>query len=105
MFFDGTTLVLARFQLRGKMVNGQPATQQQLDSLEATRRLLMRMEAVHAASWLWTSDDLGNNNNNTLAAEGTNDGAATSSAQLASLLPAMRRKAGRRGALLPALFR
>ncbi|CAB1101986.1 unnamed protein product [Ectocarpus sp. CCAP 1310/34] len=34
----------------------EPLTEEQLNALEAIRRLLLRVEAVHAVSWLWSSD-------------------------------------------------
>ncbi|CAM9607045.1 unnamed protein product, partial [Ectocarpus fasciculatus] len=37
---------------------GKPATDEQRHRLEAARRLLLQVEAVHAVSWLWASDDL-----------------------------------------------
>eukprot|EP00903_Cladosiphon_okamuranus_P011319 g10670.t2 len=36
-----------------KVVHGHAATESQLRGLEATRRLLIRVEAVHAVPWLW----------------------------------------------------
>lgn len=38
------------------VASDQPATEEYLHRLEAIRRLLLRVEAVHAVSWLWPSD-------------------------------------------------
>lgn len=42
--------------LREKTLLGENATKEQLNGLEGIRRLLLRVEAVHATSWLWQSD-------------------------------------------------
>ncbi|CBJ32400.1 EsV-1-199 [Ectocarpus siliculosus] len=34
----------------------EPLTEEQLNALEAIHRLLLRVEALHAVSWLWSSD-------------------------------------------------
>ena len=39
--------------LAGKTLKGKPATEDQLHRLEATRRLLLGVDAIRAASWLW----------------------------------------------------
>ncbi|CAN0398891.1 unnamed protein product [Ectocarpus sp. 8 AP-2014] len=46
----GLTLLLLRD------LGTEPLTEEQLNDLEAIRRLLLRVEAVHAVSWLWSSD-------------------------------------------------
>lgn len=51
--FDGTPLAFTNKMLREKKVLGATATEAQLHNQEATRRLLVRVEAVHAVSWLW----------------------------------------------------
>ncbi|CAN0069729.1 unnamed protein product, partial [Hapterophycus canaliculatus] len=56
--FSGTPLSWATRCLHGKEVDGEPATEEQLQRLKGVRRLLMRAEAVHAISWLWRSDVL-----------------------------------------------
>ena len=101
---DGTPLALAWTQLRMKMIHVQPATEEQLNRLEAIRRLLLRVDAVYAASWLWTSGDE-HLRNNALAVEGGDGNSTAPSAQLASMLPIMRWRAARRGVLLSAMFR
>ncbi|CAM9576425.1 unnamed protein product, partial [Ectocarpus fasciculatus] len=42
--------------IRSKSCQGLPATEEQLNRLEAARRLLLRVEAIHAVSWLWWSN-------------------------------------------------
>lgn len=49
----GTPLAYTNQRLRGKKVGGKAATEEQLHTLQAVRRVLMRVEAVHAVSWLW----------------------------------------------------
>ncbi|CBJ25460.1 EsV-1-199 [Ectocarpus siliculosus] len=54
---NGTPLALTTSYLWEKILdNGEPATEEHLQRLEAIRRLLLRAEAVHAVSWLWPSD-------------------------------------------------
>lgn len=40
--------------LADKTIREKPATEDQLHRLEAIRRLLLRVDAVRAASWLWS---------------------------------------------------
>lgn len=111
MYFNGTPLALATAFLRTKEIEGEPATEQQLRSLGAVRRLLLTAKAVHAVSWLWTAVvDAPRRIAHAAAAEG--GGAATTGRQqqaastpLALMLPTLRRRAGNRGALLADLFR
>ncbi|CAM9918464.1 unnamed protein product, partial [Hapterophycus canaliculatus] len=49
-------LGLATLCLRRKTYQGQRATQEQLRRVEVIRRLLMRVEALRATSWLWQRD-------------------------------------------------
>lgn len=51
-----TPLALATFYLSSTKIGGKDAPESQLHSLEASWRLLMRVEAAHAVSWLWASD-------------------------------------------------
>lgn len=90
--FNGTPLSWVTRCLREKEVNGEHATQEQLQSLEGLRRLLSRVEAVHAISWLWRSDVPG-----VARAEGGACGIRIASSSLASMLPLMKRRARRRG--------
>eukprot|EP00752_Nemacystus_decipiens_P018646 g16719.t1 len=86
-----------------KMGNKKTFEERHLRALEAKRRLMMRAEAVRAASWLWQRDvprmvyapD----------SEGKTEAAPTIGAQLRMMLPLVRRRSRRRGVLLKALFR
>ncbi len=51
-----TPLATASRMLREKKINGKDATEDQLHRLEGVRRLLLRVEAVHAVSFLWPVD-------------------------------------------------
>lgn len=51
-----TPLALTTRYLEMKTHRGLPATEERLDRLGAIRRLLMRVEAVRAMSWLWISN-------------------------------------------------
>ena len=52
----GPPLALTNKLLRQVHVAGEDSTEEQLNRLEAVRRLLMQVEAVHAVSWLWHID-------------------------------------------------
>ncbi|CBN75182.1 EsV-1-199 [Ectocarpus siliculosus] len=54
--YNDTPLAVTTSLLREKVVDGKPATEEQLHRLQAIRRLLLRVDAVHAVSWLWPSD-------------------------------------------------
>ena len=85
--------------LRAKRVAGKEATEEQLDRLEGIRRLLLRVDAAHAVSWLWHNDVpmIGC----TLGGSKKDKGTPT---PLSAMLPALRRRA-RRGVVVRALFR
>lgn len=102
VIFSGTPLALATKILRAKEIDGEPATEQQLLTLGAIRRLLLTAKAVHAASWLWTIDAPRIAH---AAAEGATTREQAPSAPLLLMLPALRRRAGNRGFLLADLFR
>lgn len=90
-----------------KRVNGQPATEEQLDMLRAIRRLLLRVEAVHAVSWLWPGGVPFVAR--AAAAEGASAVNSTSpprtATPLTAMLPVLRERARRRGVLLAAQSR
>lgn len=108
---DDTPLALAELCLRRKDVDGREATEEQLGRLEAIRRLLMRVEAVHAVSWLWSKDAAsyspalqvpgGETKKATRAAAASTTGQQS---PLTTMLPLLRRRS-RRGVLLAPLFR
>lgn len=54
--FAGTPLAFAIRSLRGKSVRGQAATEEQVNGLKGVCRLLARLDAVRAISWLWPND-------------------------------------------------
>ncbi|CAM9535304.1 unnamed protein product [Ectocarpus sp. 8 AP-2014] len=56
VMYNDTPLAFTKLRLREKIVaDGRPATKEHLQRLEAIRRLLLRVDAVHAVSWLWPS--------------------------------------------------
>ena len=97
---NDTPLTATIHQLREKKVRGNDATEEQLNSLEGIRQLLLQVEAVHAVSWLWHND-------NPLIGRTTEDlpEAEIVSTPLRTMLLLLSRRARRRGVLLAALFR
>lgn len=93
-------LEMTTYILHNKIVQRARATEEQLQTMEAIRRLLLRVEAVHAVSWLWPSTVL----RTTQATEGTT-GVKTPSTQLTTMLPISRRRTGTRGILTATLLR
>lgn len=89
-------------RLRVKKSRGKYLTEGQLRSLGAVRRLLLRVEAVRAVSWVWHS-------NVAAIAQAIGDRSKTTSTnearspQLTFMLPILRRR--RRGVLLAPLLR
>ncbi|CAB1113190.1 unnamed protein product [Ectocarpus sp. CCAP 1310/34] len=76
-----------------KVVGRGPASPEQLHKLEAIRRLLLRVEAVHAVSWLWPSDI---STITRAAARGTDRTTAISTAVTLPMLVTRRRARGRK---------
>lgn len=74
---------------------------EELGGMEATRRLLLRVDAVHAVSWLWRSNAV------PIAHAAVDDTSRieTTPIPLTLMLPILRRRAGRPRVLLAALFR
>lgn len=91
--------------LQMKTVEGrdgpEDATEDQLHRLEAIRRLLLRVEAVHAVSWLWPSNS---HSSIVQAAESTSRSEVTSD-PLTRMLLMLRQRARRRDGLLASLLR
>ena len=83
------------------ILRGEDATEEQLHILEAIRRLLLRVEAVHATSWLWKSAAP----RPTPAAAEVTSKTNASTTPLIEMLPILRRRARRPRVLLAALFR
>eukprot|EP00752_Nemacystus_decipiens_P018242 g16370.t1 len=103
LVFRGTPLTLATAMQTAENVRREGCTEEQLNKLEAARRLLMRVEAVHAVSWLWPRDHPAPDPR---AAAG--GGASTTSATETALkmtLPALRRRARRPRLIVAPMFR
>lgn len=101
LIFDDTPLALTARNLREKKAFRNPAAEGQLCQLEATHRLLLQVEAVHAVSWLWPSYAP------FIVREASEDKVKinTTSAPLTAMLPILRRRTARRGMFLAASFR
>eukprot|EP00752_Nemacystus_decipiens_P012736 g11280.t1 len=97
---DSTLLDFTARNIRQRNAEGKFATAEQLGKMEAIRRLLLRVRAARAASWLWCRGAPPA----ARAEEGAREGSATS-APLGGVMPALRRRAARRGMLLAPLFR
>ncbi len=98
---DETPLDFTARILREKKFAGEDVTEEDLYGLEGIRRLLLRVEAVHAVSFLWPVDApsvIGTTE------EGTSRKVAPSP-PLRMMLPILRRRARRPRVLLAALFR
>ncbi len=95
-----TPLETAKRCLRAKEIDGKTATEEQLHGLEGIRRLLLRVEAVSAVSWLWHDDvplvD---------RARDSSKWESNTSTPLRVILSPLRRRATRRGVIFRALFR
>lgn len=101
VWFNDTPLAFTnRCLLEKKSVGGNDATEEQLHIWQAIRRLLMRVEAVHAVSWSWARDV----SCIARAVQGASK-ANTPSTPLTLMLPLMRRRTVARRALLATLFR
>lgn len=94
-----TLLEFTKRSIRKGTAGGNTATEKELHGLEAIRRLLLRVRAVRAFSWLWFNDAP------LIDREGEGTGKAeTAPAPLGGTMPALRRRA-RRGMPLAPLFR
>ena len=100
VLFHETPLDFTNRMICEEIVQQKDATEKQLHWLEGIRRLLLRVEAVHAVSFLWQNDGPVTSH----AIEGTSEAKAASTS-LEMTLPTLRRRARRRGILLGALFR
>lgn len=96
VFFNDTALALAT-DIHTKSI--EPITEDELHSLKATRRLLLRLAAVHAASWLWIS---GAPSFGRPAAEGQTWAQTT---PVTLMLPILRQRTRRPRVLLAAMLR
>lgn len=100
---NDTPLELASDILRENEIEGKDATEERRHRLEAIRRLLLRLEAVHAVSWLWSGDP--HLNAHTAGQRASTTKAPSPSMPLVSMLPVLRRRASRNGVALMPLFR
>lgn len=92
-------MALVTRYLHEKRLGKQDATEQRLNRLEGICCLLLQVEAAHALSWLWHNDVLPVIN----AVGNVRQGNSTSTS-LRMALPALRRRARRRGVVLTLLF-
>lgn len=102
--FDGTPLDHTNLILRERKAGGREADEEKLHRLEAIRRLLTTVEAIHAVSWLWPADLL------SIADSGAdnakpNKKTSTAETPLTLALPIRGRGARGRGVALASLFR
>ncbi|CAN0443625.1 unnamed protein product [Ectocarpus sp. 12 AP-2014] len=96
-----TLLELANRNLGCEMHKGQRATEEEMNRLEEARRLLLRVEAVRAVSWLW-----GTTNPAYAAPLGTSGNRdARGGASGLGVYIARRENRAHRGALLATMFR
>jgi len=98
---DETPLDFTARLLRDKRVLDEDISEEQLFGLEGIRRLLLRVEAVHALSFLWPVDIPAGVDTTASRARRT----VVTSTPLRMMLPMLRRRARRPRGLLAALFR
>lgn len=101
VLFQGNPLFLAARMLSDKKIGDKEATEEQLHRLERIRRLLMRVEAVHAISLLWPSKTP----ITAMRAPQTASSTKTTSASLRKMLTLLRRSTGARRTLMATVFR
>ncbi|CBJ31924.1 EsV-1-199 [Ectocarpus siliculosus] len=100
-----TPLSLATEALRIKIAYRKAIPDELLRRLELIRRLLLRVEAVHATSWLWQNGvpRVGLPAGGTAATE--TESSSTTAPQLRTVLPILRRRARGRGFVSASLCR
>lgn len=98
VIFNDTPLAFVNNTLRMERVKPNHTGEKVVHKVEAIRRLLLQVDAVHAISWLWPS----NAPPIAHAAEGKRTKAAS---PLTVMLPTLGRGTKNRGVLLVALFR
>lgn len=96
-----TPLAFTILTLRDKKIGGMDITEDQLNRLEAMRRLLLRVEAVHAVSWLWPTSA----SRVAYTAESTTRVTTPPTPQVTLMLPVMRRRARSPGMLWAPVLR
>lgn len=102
---EETPLEITVCFLDSKSVKDEPATEKQLHQLEEIRRLLLRVEATRAVSWLWPRDMVPRQDQ--AAAQPASDGGTTSikSTARTKIVPIVLHGERARRALLATLFR
>ena len=103
--FDGTPLALTTKILQDKKVSRSRATEEDVNRLEAIRRLLLRVEAVRAISWLWPGGVPHDSHASNRTAMKTSTSTSMKETPVAAMVPALRRRPLRRGGLLAGVFR
>lgn len=105
LVFNDTPLAFANIYLSSKKVGGaRDATKDQLNELEAIRRLLLQVEAVHAVSWVWPS--LAPRVSCTMGTSTRVKSACTPPTPVTLMLSTLRRRASmHRRVVMPAAFR
>ncbi|CAM9733507.1 unnamed protein product [Ectocarpus fasciculatus] len=99
LLFNGTPLALTSSWLREELdANGKTATEEYLRRLKAIFRLLLRVEAVHAVSWLWPS-------NAPFISHAAQSGPDPPLPPLRRMLPILKRRTKGRGGLAATLLR
>lgn len=101
--FHGPPLDLVGNHLDAKIIQGEDASEEQLHALEAIRRLLLQIKAVHEVTWVWPN----NVPHVADAAEGSRrtNMASTIPSPLRETLPTLRLRATRQRVLWAALSR
>ena len=99
MEIRGIPLAFVSYMLHEKKLGEKDATEQQLHKLKGIDRLLLRVEAVHAVSWLWSVGIP-----STIGTTGEGQIVSTST-PLMTTLTILRRRTRRSRVLLAALFR
>ena len=105
--FDDTPLALTARNLREiglSRIRG-PATEERFQQLEGIRRLLLQVEAVHAASWLWPNDPPFVVREASEGKDEVKSNTTPTPTPLTAMLPILRRRVARRGIFLATSFR
>ena len=112
--FNDPPIALALRCLREKSVgHEEAATEEELHKMEAVRRLLLQAEAIHASSWRWHSKSAApiahpaveSSPNESSDAPAAAEGQRIASIPMTLVLPTLRQRARRHGALVTPLFR
>lgn len=102
-FFRGTPLTFLENYANDKRKAG--ASEETSNMLEAIRRLLLRVDAVHALSWLWHSSDTSAMSHAAASKAMTKKAPTTAKMPLIRMLLILRRRAKRRNVVLASLLK